>query len=565
MSGDYSFIRRRKAWLLAVLCVFLLGLGGFLAESSLAWGSPPTPPPTTGRPGAAPNEAAGKKVYAERCIFCHGEKGDGNGPVARYLNPRPRDFTSGLFKLRSTSTGEPPLDSDLVLTVKKGIPGTAMPSWEDTLNDEEIQNVLTYIKTFAPDRFDPKVSPEIVKIGEPPPITAQLIARGKDVYEKAECWKCHGRVGRADGESAPTLEDDWGFSIRPLNLTKGWRYKRGNTIKDIYTRFSTGMDGTPMPSFLFDLSDEERWALAAYVTTQLRPDPDLSQVILRSRRLAGELPAEPDDPRWGQAKALDIPLTGQVVARPRWQNISVDLLTVRSVYNGREVAFLLEWDDPFPDKAHRGAKEADRGLQGTYVNLEDYGRKLHSYRDALAIQFPKRVPEGARKPHFLWGRANEPVNLWMWRADRQEANPTQAVEQMAARGHLVRKKPAEEGDSALSLLMDELVSPFPPQSQRVSGNGTWKDGTWRIVMKRTLGPSDPQDTLLEVGKLIPIAFQVWDGSNGERGLMMSISSWHFLLLDTPTPVKVYLYTVLAMVAAAALELWLVRRLRQQGP
>ena len=78
-----------------------------------------------------------------------------------------------------------------------------------------------------------------------------------------ECWKCHGEGGRADGESAPTLEDDWGFLIRPRNLTKEWHFKRGSSVVDIYTRLATGMDGSPMPSFLLDLDDDDRWAISA--------------------------------------------------------------------------------------------------------------------------------------------------------------------------------------------------------------------------------------------------------------------------------------------------------------
>lgn len=563
-GGSRGSSRRGISSGLGLAAALLIAWGSLLTVYSRAHGYSLAPPASQGLMAAPADVEGGKQVYRKRCSPCHGVDGDGNGPVAPFLNPRPRDLTRGLFKLRSTGTGEAPVDSDLIQTVRKGIPGTAMPTWEGALSQEEIQNVVAYIKTFAPERFAPQSSPEVVEIGKPPRITPLLIARGKEVYDAAECWRCHGATGRADGESAPKLEDDWGFPIRARNLTKGWQYKRGTTIEEIYARFSTGMDGTPMPSFLFDLTEEERWALAVYVTTLIRKEPEPSQVVLRSRLVKGELPTDPEDPRWQGTPSLDVLLSGQVLARPRWQNPSADLITVRSLYNGQEAAFLLEWDDPFKDTVHRVGRDDDRGLERTYANWEIYGARPHTYRDAVALQLPKRIPQGPVKPHFLWGKASEPVGLWMWKADRQEeAGEAGAVEEMIARGHLVKNNPGgEKEENSLTRRMDELLTSKPPESKSVTGAGVWKDGTWRVVMRRALDTGDDQDTLLEPGKLIPIAFQVWDGSNGERGLMMSLSSWHFLLLERPTPIKVYFYTVIGILLAGGLEVWVVWRLRR---
>ncbi len=503
----------------------------------------------------AGDAGAGEQVYLKSCAACHGEQGDGNGPAAPHLNPRPRDFSLGMFKLRSTSSGDPPLDSDLIETIKKGIPGTSMPRWEDTLSDEEIKDVIAYIKTFAPAIFDPSYTPEVIEVDESPAITAELIAQGKEVYDSAECWKCHGLQGKADGEDANALEDDWGYPIRARNLTKGWLYKRDTTVKDIYMRFSTGMDGTPMPSYLFDLEEDKRWALAAYTASLISEEPDTSQVVLRSLRISGELPSDPNDPQWAEAPALDVLLTGQVIVRPRWENISVDLLTVKSVYNEQEVAFLLQWDDPFEDTVHEVGANDDAGLEGTYVDWDIYGKKLHSYRDAIAMQLPQKLREGPHKPHFLWGTASDPVNLWLWQADGQR------VQEMMARGALV-KQGADSSGSSLTELMDQLLTPQPPESQNLIGQGVWNEGTWKVILKRTLDTGDAQDIQLEPGQLTPVAFQVWDGSNGERNLMMSISSWYFLLLETSTPLSTYLYSIGAVVVAVALEGWLIWRLRR---
>ena len=79
---------------------------------------------------SAQGEIDGAVIYQERCAFCHGDQGDGNGPVAQYLDPRPRDFTAGQFKFRTTASGELPLRQDVIDIVKAGVRGTAMPRWK---------------------------------------------------------------------------------------------------------------------------------------------------------------------------------------------------------------------------------------------------------------------------------------------------------------------------------------------------------------------------------------------------------------------------------------------------
>src|SRR5690606_38278454 len=72
--------------------------------------------------------AAGKPLYDLRCAPCHGIKGDGNGPAAELLDPRPRDFTSGIYKIRTTSN-KVPTDQDIFRIITEGMPGTSMPGW----------------------------------------------------------------------------------------------------------------------------------------------------------------------------------------------------------------------------------------------------------------------------------------------------------------------------------------------------------------------------------------------------------------------------------------------------
>ena len=217
--------------------------------------------------------AHGKEVYERRCIGCHGAQGDGNGLAATFMyNQRPRNFTLGVFKFRHTK--EPvPTDGDLLETISRGVRGTAMPAWYDLpLNDRLA--VIQYIKyELAADRSDPqKPYAYFVEeppgaplyIGAPPPPSAEIVAHGKEVWQQAKCWECHGQTGKGDGEKAAGLKDDFGFPIRPADLTAG-QFKSGPKVDDIFRTLSTGLSGTPMPTFRDAFPEADRWALAYYV------------------------------------------------------------------------------------------------------------------------------------------------------------------------------------------------------------------------------------------------------------------------------------------------------------
>jgi cytochrome c oxidase cbb3-type subunit 2 len=213
----------------------------------------------------------GKEVYGRRCVGCHGKNGDGNGPAATFMyEQRPRDFTLGQFKFKHTPTGIP-TDGDLLRTITRGVRGTAMPAWHE-LQDKDRLAVIQYVKyELAVDRSDPakpyayfvaeKPKPAI-HIEAPPP-SQQLVTRGKDVWQQAKCWECHGQTGKGDGEKAPGLRDDAKFPIRPTDLTLG-QFKSGPTVEDIFRTMTTGLTGTPMPSYRDSLPEGDRWALSYY-------------------------------------------------------------------------------------------------------------------------------------------------------------------------------------------------------------------------------------------------------------------------------------------------------------
>jgi cytochrome c oxidase cbb3-type subunit 2 len=204
----------------------------------------------------------GQEVYRQRCMGCHGEKGDGNGPAAAFLDPRPRDFTEPAFKFRTTPSGSLPTDGDLFRTITRGVRWTAMPTWHE-LHEKDRLAVIQFIKTFAPEVWKEPQEPPIV-IPEPPPATPELVARGKEAFQRAKCWECHGNEGKGDGPSAGQLKTDARLPIRPTDFTRG-QFKGGSDVRDIFRTMTTGLNGTPMPSFADSMKDDERWAISYFV------------------------------------------------------------------------------------------------------------------------------------------------------------------------------------------------------------------------------------------------------------------------------------------------------------
>ena len=207
-----------------------------------------------------PDSAA---LYRQRCSSCHGKDGRGDGEYAGLLNPRPRDFTSGRFKFRSTETGSLPTDDDLARSITEGLHGTSMPAWKPFLSPEQVRALIAQVKSFSP-RFASE-QPKPITMSAEPPESPQNVEAGRAVYDKMKCAACHGTDGRGTGAIAQAMRDDWGQPTRATNLAEPWTFRGGNTVRDIFLRFRTGMNGTPMPSFLGAATEPELWQLAVYV------------------------------------------------------------------------------------------------------------------------------------------------------------------------------------------------------------------------------------------------------------------------------------------------------------
>jgi mono/diheme cytochrome c family protein len=218
---------------------------------------------------AGPNDAAlpslGKTIYDARCTPCHGINGKGDGAASALLNPRPRNFTSGMFKFRSTESGSLPTDDDLISTIKNGLHGTAMPDWAPFITGDSLKAVVNYLKTFSA-RFQNE-KPHPVHVSPQIPSSTASIAAGKKVYAKMQCADCHGTDGAGAGVVAKDFKDNWDFESIAVNLTEPWTFRGGSSVRDIYLRFRTGVDGTPMPSYVGTVNEKEMWDLANYVAS----------------------------------------------------------------------------------------------------------------------------------------------------------------------------------------------------------------------------------------------------------------------------------------------------------
>ena len=211
------------------------------------------------------NAEHGKFLYQRYCIFCHGQFGDGTGESAPYLDPKPRDFTKGVYKCRSTPSGSLPLDSDLFDTIGRGMHASGMPAWRPLVRQDRV-DLVAYVKSFSPRFKDEKPVPAVT-IPPETPDTPDSIKRGADLFQSNNCWSCHGKDGRGYGPSASTLTDSKGYPIQPFDFTSGKEFKCGDTNREMFRDLMTGLDGTPMPSFTDSMKPDQMWDVVHFIRT----------------------------------------------------------------------------------------------------------------------------------------------------------------------------------------------------------------------------------------------------------------------------------------------------------
>jgi len=476
----------------------------------------------------------GRELYLFHCAACHGEKGAGDGPAVARLYPKPRDFTTGLFKYKTSPSGKLARDEDIFNTIKFGLSGTAMPAWEQLFSDEQISSLIPVLKGFdifgawAPDDamdedFDeegryagmPVSESAWLEMGNQVPFSGESVAKGKDLFHKKDtCSACHGLDGRGNITSGKKLKDDWKDRIWPRNLTKPWTWRASNvpgdepqardaTIRHIFTRLSVGIPGTPMPEHTKAISEEDRWHIANYVHTlrgtSAQPE---GKYLIRACRVDRSLPNTIDDRAWNEAEATTLLMAPNISKEDRLFTPLNDAVTVQALYNDDEIAFLLTVDD----------RTDSRSGEPVSMQIHDWRHSMHS--DAFAIQFPKQVAFTSAgivdKPWFHHGDAAHHTTIWHWNAgafDPVQA-PSATVFDAAGPNKRLQPRPADN----------------------MTADGRWRSGQWRVMIKMPRSGGDAGDIKFAEGQFIPVSFANWDGSNGEIGSRHSLTAWHWLLL-----------------------------------
>jgi mono/diheme cytochrome c family protein len=488
--------------------------------------------------------SAAQALYQKNCAACHGAEGRGDGAAAYLLNPKPRNFRAGKFRLVTSQNLQPTRD-DIFRTITNGMPGTGMPSWEQlpendrrSLADHVLQlNYDGYLEQALKRGKEKRAAAEFAKemstpdqpipIPPEPPLHTAGLEEGRQFYI-TNCSKCHGE--QAEGKRDPTWFTSEGFPTSSRNLREGV-FKGGRDGTHLYLRFRTGLPGTPMPSM--DVPGETVWRIVQYV--QSLSDPAAQQrATLKSVELTAQrvprLPSHPDNQLWENVPEVRLQLM------PLWWIAGhINEVMVKIVHDGQRIAFLLRWRDPTHD------------IEGV---------RQQSFPDGAAIQFADALDP----PFFGMAEAGTACNIWHWKAlwdeDRRSFyDVATAFPNLAADAYFGAPKGWSSGpfDDSAFIPARRLENPVArgrnssveeanaagfgtytaqaPGEQNVEGASSWKDGLWRLSFARELASSKGQDVLLRPGEKVSVAFAIWQGSAAERNGQKTVSIWNTLKIE----------------------------------
>ncbi|MFW6175495.1 MAG: c-type cytochrome, partial [Acidobacteriota bacterium] len=470
--------------------------------------------------------------------------------------------------------------------ILEGLPGTGMPGFEAVLSRNDVTNLVYYLKSLAPDFQDPNAYAEPVPVPSPPPFSEDSLDVGFQAYVEIGCARCHGEQGRGDGRSAATMRDDWGDFVPPADLTMPWRFRGGGSREDIFRSISTGLYGTPMAGFADGLSEEERWQIVDWIVAQARDlgatgDPGQAPYdsLVRAVPAAGTLDAISGNGDLAAARELFedapkalFPVVGQVIEPGRSFQPGTAAVGVQAIYDSLDVAFLVTWHNitaetsghngpdlqverqdgvAFPGLREDGEGEADEAeaeddVWGTGGGQggDPFGQTTTAapgpppgsdeFSDAIALQLPVELREGAEKPYFLWGDTNYPVELWFV----DLASPEATVFEGRGLG---------------------TVTPTDTRPPEVLAG--YEDGEWAVVFKRPRNPA--RGVAFDEETFVPIAFSVWDGFYRERGPRRGVTRWFHAYVEPAEQPSVLAPMAKAGLTILALELLVVGWVRRR--
>jgi len=539
---------------MTIFC-FLAGCG----EEAEQPGGPAPGDGAMGDGAPAPDAELGKTLFKKHCDQCHGEKGKGDGKAAYLLYPRPRDFSRGVFRIVTTDNGVPS-DEDLLGVIERGMPGSAMPSWEHLPEADRLALVaevrrlvltsgaeeLIRITTEAGDPISMEEALEIagkppgapITLSREPATTPESVVRGRALY-KERCEKCHDEDGR--GKKRLDMVDSFGFKIRSRDFTAGV-FKGGATAEEIAYRLLAGMPGTPMPKT--EIPPEDLWPMVQHVRAMIRPGAqervEQKQRTIKAEHARGALPKDAADPAWESVSSTYLALMPLW-----WRDDRVEGVDIRAVHDGRTLALLLTWKDPTRDQS--------------VVRQTDFS-------DAAAVQFAT----DPSPPFFAMGEEKGTVEIWHWKAvweldttsgygdvEGVFKNATvsyydslkqpsfgrySAFSEFATSAHDPTWLPGWHAGNPLSdperkSTCEALVAngfgtltTAPGATGSLTAKGSYSDGTWRLVLTRPLDVGKEGLSLTPGDGVKSIGLAVWDGSGGDRNGQKSVTIWHKLVL-----------------------------------
>jgi mono/diheme cytochrome c family protein len=228
----------------------------------------------------------GAEAYMRACRPCHGALGDGLGPQAVGMDPRPRDLRLGVISFASVPAGSLWRDEDVVRIVRSGLAGTGMRAWRD-VTDDDLAAIVQFLKTLAPRFRDERPGEPVVASPDPwRGREADGAARGRVVYHGlGRCQSCHPSYAppeevarfaadagvRAESRPFPgeptETRSDFGVLLRATDFRVGplRAVRPGHRGEDLYRSIAAGLGGTAMPTWKGALPEADLWALVHYV------------------------------------------------------------------------------------------------------------------------------------------------------------------------------------------------------------------------------------------------------------------------------------------------------------